>query len=219
MASISQRQVEFLKSQFLNSLGTQRPTNDLSVLEGILKQYAQVFLMEAIENLNKTNSIATGNIADDLTFTVEEVPGSYILSIGYPPESNAAKYYDFVNKGVSGVQNPTASPYAFKTINPSKKHVKAIEDWLLLGKSKVQATDVARYSPSRQESKSIGFRQVDDSKSLAYVIARSIKKKGIKATNFFDDAISTVFNDNFRLILSEALAADVQIQLTNTRLN
>lgn len=216
--NINKSQIEALKQSFLRSLGNNRSDFDLVVLNGVLEKYAEAFLEAAKSNLNKTNSINTGKIADDLTFSIEKGKGSYILSIGYPEDSDASKYYDFVNKGVAGVGKTTSSPYSFKTVNPSKKHVSAIEKWIQSGKAKVQVSDVARYGPTRQESKSIGFRKVEP-RSIAYVIARSIKKKGLEATNFFDDAIASVFNGDFRRILSEALAADVEIQLIKTKLN
>ena len=141
MATISQRQVQLLKSQFLQSIGQAREIVDLPVVEGILKEAAKVFLETAINNANKSNSIDTGAIVDDLTFTVEKGNG-YILSIGYPPDSPAAKYFDFINKGVAGVGKITDSPYQYKTRYPSKMHVKAIEDWLKRGKMKTSASDV-----------------------------------------------------------------------------
>lgn len=214
--NIGKSQVELLKLQFLKSLGGERGNDKLPVLDGILKRYAESFLQAAIDNLNKSNSIASGDIAGDLTFAIEQGSGKYVLSIGYPSESEASKYYDYINKGVSGVGKTTASPYSFKTVNPSRKHVAGIEKWIASGKAKVQASDVTRYSPTRQESKSVSFKN-SEPKSLAWVIARAVKKKGIKATNFFDDAIAEVFSGDFQKILSEALAADVEIQLIKTK--
>lgn len=212
MASISQRQVQLLKSQFLQSIGQSKDIGELPVVEGILKEVAKVFLETAVDNANKSNSIDTGAIVDDLTFTIEKGNG-YTLTVGYPPNSPAAKYFDFVNKGVAGVGKVTDSPYQFKSKNPSKAHVSAIAEWIKRGKMKTSASDVSRYGLTKQESKYVNLRQKGKTQSLAYVVARSIKIKGLKATRYFDDAIMTVFGDGFRKVLSEALAADISIQI------
>lgn len=232
MASISQRQVDLLRSKFLNSLGGNRDQFinfggnksevELPVVEGIIEQAALAFLEEANSNIDKAGSVYKGNMSSDLTFTVENTGSSYIINIGYNKDSIAAKYYDFVNKGVNGVEYDRASPYSFKTKYPNKKMATALLLWLRGGANAARNEDqVDNLSPLqiKRQGMLTKLRQSDDFKGLAYAISTSIKKKGIKATHFFDDAISTVFNDNFRMILSEALAADVQIQLTNTRLN
>lgn len=215
MASIQARQIDFLKSKFLQTLGQER--EELPVIQAIITDYAKLFLDEAAENLNKTNTNDTGTLNSELTFTVEKNQGGYIVSIGYPVGSKAAEYYDFINKGVAGVGKSTGSPYSFKTKNPSQKHISAIEQWLKRGKAKITATDVQRYGPTRQESKSYRFREQNASKSLAYIVARSTKIKGIKATRYFDDAITAVFGQDFIDIMSKALAADVALQITQTK--
>jgi hypothetical protein len=216
MASITKNQVSFLKTKFLNELGEQKATDNLPVVEGILQEYAKAFLKTAIDNLEKSGSVASGLTSTDITFAISQVSGSYIISIGYPKGSKASKYYDFINKGVAGVGKTTDSPYAFKSKYPSQEHVSAIKSWLKFGKAKIMATDVSRYGPTKNERKSSGLRKKDITKSLAYMIASSVKRKGIRATHFFDDAIKTTFDKNFIGILSEALAADVSLQIIQT---
>lgn len=211
--SITQRQIDFLKSNLAGKLGSQK-SDELPVVEGILKEYAEAFLTEAIENLNKTNSVASGLTSSDLAFEFTKTGTSYILTVGYPSKSKASKYYDFINKGVAGVGKSIDSPYAFKSKNPSPDHVRAIEKWLSTGKAKITARDVTRYGPTKQESKF--FRAAASKESIAYAIAKSSKIKGIQATRFFDDAIASVFNKNFISIISKALAADVSLEIKQT---
>jgi hypothetical protein len=48
-------------------------------------------------------------------------------------------------------------------------------------------------------------------KSLAYVVARSIKKKGLKKTGFFDSAVDSFFGNDFTTAVSKIIGQDVRI--------
>ena len=54
-----------------------------------------------------------------------------------------------------------------------------------------------------------------DFKSLAYAVSVGIKKKGIKQTRFFDDAITKVFGKGFIKQVSQALNADISLKIIN----
>jgi hypothetical protein len=210
MASINQAQVEVLRSKFLQSLGQSKASFDTPVTDDIMAQYAKAFIDEANKNLNKHNTPASGAISDDLTFSVTNAGKQVIISVGYPAGSKAAGYYDFINKGVAGVGKPSPSPYRFRTIHPSKKHVAAIKQWLSFGKAKITATDVGKYGPTKSELKHFRFK---DSNPTAYAVATAVKKKGIDATHFFDDALTSVFNKDFLDVVGKAIGADVRLQI------
>ena len=99
--SISQLQNEILA--FLDTLGEERglftEVKDLQGLEKAIIEVASEFIKQVQENLNKAGKIDTGALATDITQS--EWDGNS-LSIGYPVGSEAAKYYDYVNKGVKG---------------------------------------------------------------------------------------------------------------------
>jgi hypothetical protein len=58
--------------------------------------------------------------------------------------------------------------------------------------------------------------KADSLKTLAYAISTGIKRDGLRATFFFDKAISDVFNKDFIADVALAVGGDVQIQIKQT---
>lgn len=212
--SITANQVKLLKDKFLQSLGSQRP-EALPVLDQILADYAKAFIDAAYANANKAGIVYKGSLNSDLTFKVVNTGRSYEISIGYPASSPAAEYYDFQNKGVAGVGKSIASPYSFKTLYPSRKMVSQIEEWVKFNGISSRAEDQTRNLSSLQTKR----KRLSDTEATAYSIAKGIKRKGIKQTLFFDNAIAQTFDKNFVATLSKALAADVSLKLIQTNGN
>jgi hypothetical protein len=93
-------------------------------------------------------------------------------------------YYDYVNKGVKGVQsqkNAPNSPYSFKHYGMSADGRKNIKDLIRRGKAMVQI----KQAPVGREKrgKSLEDQKVD---TLIY----NIKKYGIKRRPYFDEALA-----------------------------
>lgn len=205
-------QAAAIKDGFIASLGGKYDKVDkdtLPVIERILFDIGVEFTMKAKENLRKSKAIASGQLFDlSVPIVYQNAIGGYTLEVGYPINSKADKYYDFINKGVRGTKNNrqnAGTPYSFKT---SKKSipVKPIEDWLKLNKAKT--TSVKKYSKLGVERKAI-----KDKKSLASAIARGIHRNGLKATRYFDDALKILKDQDFIDALSEALKGDIVIKL------
>lgn len=207
--SITQAQVQFLKSKVLPTLGEDRGVK-LDVLEGILADYANAFIGTAVDNINKKGSVSKGVMASDLEFQVTRTGQSYEIAIGYPLTSPAAEYYDFQNKGVSGTKTKHPSPYSFKNAYPSRKMVSQILEWMKTANIQSRNED-QKFNQSKLQSKRQSMAEAQQ--ALAYGIAASIKRKGIKPTRFFDDAITSTFNNDFINVLGKALAADVSLKI------
>jgi len=207
--SISQAQAKAIADGFLAKLGQQKSDNpDMPVIEAMLLKYGAEFQQEAIDNLIANKSIASGNIAD-IRFQVTKFGTIYTLSMGYPKNEPASKYWDFVNQGVRGTKNIKAdnkTPYAFKS---SKKSipVSVVEGWLKY--NKLKTVSVKKYSKLGVELKAI-----DSKKSLAAAIARSIHTKGLRSTRYFDKAKKSVFGTDFQKVMNAALGFDVEIKIT-----
>ena len=93
-------------------------------------------------------------------------------------------YYDYVNKGVKGVQsqnNAPNSPYSFKNYGMSADGRKNIKDLIRRGKAmvKIKQAPVGR----EKRGKSLEDQKVD---TLIY----NIKKYGIKKRPYFDEAVA-----------------------------
>lgn len=206
--SISKAQAKAIADGFLNTLGEQpMKEGQMPVVETLLKQFGGEFITTAQENLRANGSIASGAI-NDIRMYFNKFGTTYSISLGYPKSEKASKYWDFVNKGVKGTKNIKAdskTPYKF---NPSKKSIpiSAVQGWL--GYNKLKATSVKPYRKLGVEAKAI-----DEKKSLAYVVARSIHRKGLRSTHYFDNAQKEVFGKNFYEVMEAAVGKDIQIKI------
>jgi hypothetical protein len=210
--SIAKAQIRELQTSFLQSIGDTEfdkvKPNDLPILERVLAIYGQAFNTRISKILDDEKITSSGKLANPSEPIITKFGNSYILSIGYEQGSEASKYYDYINKGVLGTTNEKAdanTPYKF---DKAKKAVNigAVEKWLSYNKLKTVA--VKKYSKLGVEAKAI-----ESKKSLAFVIARSIHRKGITSTHYFDRAVSQIFNKDFIADISLAIGGDVEIQI------
>jgi hypothetical protein len=209
--SISKAQIQALRDGFIQSLGgsfDKYKQGELPVLEDTLALYGKAFNDKITEILDKENITSSGKLAEPALPIITKFGTGYILSLGYEPGSEASKYYDFVNKGVKGTKNEKAdnkTPYAFKG-NKKAVPVSSIEKWL--GYNKLKSVSVKKYTKLGTEAKAI-----EGKKSLAFLIARSIHRKGLKSTRYFDRAVAQIFNKEFIENIAIAVGGDVQIQI------
>ena len=212
--SITKEQIHALRDNFIQSLGgsfDKVKDGDLPILEETLALYGQAFNDKIVEILDKENITSSGRLAEPALPIITKFGTGYILSLGYEPGSEASKYYDFVNKGVKGTKNEKAdnkTPYAFKG-NKKAIPVSSIEKWL--GYNKLKSVSVKKYTKLGTEAKAI-----EGKKSLAFLIARSIHRKGLKSTRYFDRAVAQIFNKQFIENIAVAIGGDVQIQIRQT---
>lgn len=207
MASIAQAQAEFLKQGGLNGGGMLRENvAELSELEKELSNYITTFLTTASDNLNKTNSVTTGELDRSLSFELVPNKNGYLINF------KALEYFKFVDKGVRGKgssEKNQTSPYKFRFINPSKSHVEAIKKWIQDNNLTAQVTDIKRwgtYKSREDKGKNMPL------KSAAWLVARNIKRKGLRATNFWSDAFDQTFKD-FGQKMSAALGKTITVNL------
>ena len=178
---------------------------ELSELEKELSNYISTFLTKASDNLNKTNSITTGDLDRSLNFELVPNKNGYLINF------KALEYFKFVDKGVRGAgtsRKNNTSPYSFKTITPSKNHVTAIEKWII--RNRLTATRRDLKGRTKRESKAID--PAKGRQQLAYIIAKSIKREGLYETGFWSDAFDETFKD-FGTKMSDALGRSITVNL------
>jgi hypothetical protein len=210
--SIAKAQIRELQQSFIQSIGDTEfdkvNPKDLPILERVLAIYGQAFNTRITEILDNENITSSGKLANPAEPILTKFGTGYILSVGYEQGSEQDKYFRFVNKGVLGTSNEKADPKTPYKFDKANKYVNigAVEKWLSYNKLKTVA--VKKYTKLGVEAKAI-----ESKKSLAFVIARSIHRKGITSTYYFDRAVSQIFNKDFVADVALAVGGDVQIQI------
>ena len=187
-----------LKSAFV-------PKNSIPLALQLVAEYVEAFERKVADELNRLDKVDTGNLASSIRFETTETKNGIIISVF------VNDYYKFIDSGVRGVgrnNKNTTSPYRFRYLNPSQSHVSAIRKWIARNGIKARVTDIKKYGAVGREN-----RQPKD-KSLAYIIARSIKSKGLERTGFWSSSIDQVFKD-FDVKMSQALGIDIRVNLEN----
>lgn len=217
--SISQLQNEILA--FLDTLGESKElftrVQDLKGLEKAIGEVVGEFIKQVQENLEKAGKIDTGALATDITQS--EWDGSSI-SIGYPAESAAAKYYDFVNKGVKGYDEKKSinrdSPYRFQNDKPSLAMQLAIAKWYRrnagFGRRETQKKNLSALQRKRKKLLKV-TNEADRLKSLAYATSINIKRRGLKKTGYFDNAVQKYFGSNFNKLIAKVVGKEIQVNI------
>lgn len=172
--------------EFLGGLGSSDRGDDIKLghTAKALIECGEFLIKKATANLQKKGHIATGETATSMhvanlqTQTTKMSLDVVLLST-----------YKFLDQGVRGTEGG-AGKYAFKTKFPSKKMATALLKWIRTRSMKGRT----KYKPKGAvEKKDVQLNKVvrsaDNFKSLAYAVATNIKKKGIKKTSFFSDAI------------------------------
>lgn len=197
-----------------NQRGGAVDEKELPIVEDFLAKSALDFITQVQDNINKKGLTSKGNMSE-LVYNVTNNNSAYLIEVGYTQDNPASKYYDYQNKGVAGVGKSIASPYAFKTLYPSRAMMTSILSWLNTAKTASSFKPNTKPSISKLERKRKALSKVPSRESIAYAISVSIKRDGIDQTRFFDDAIVKVFGKGFIKKASEALKADISIKIIN----
>ena len=189
---------------------------ELPFVEQTIINYAAKFIIQVQKNLIKANKTDTGRLETEIQQgDLIKADGSYLIDIGYLKTSEAAKYYDFVNKGVKGFYSGSPnSPYSFKSAYPSINGpmVTAIQKWVKRN-SKLARREDQKYNLSGLQKKRKSISELNTGRTTAYLIARKIKQRGLPKTGFFDNAIDEVFNEQFYSKMAKAVGGDLRVYI------
>ena len=160
----------------------------LDLFGQILLEWGMDLIEKARANLVEQDKISFGDLSDSFNANVSFAGTTYKLSI------SMADYFDFVNKGVQGApgggpKNNTTSPYRFSGKYRSIP-VSVVKRWIIQN-GLVNRTDKYRVAQNVYKRKRLDIAP-DPEKQLnqtAWRIARSIYKKGIKYSGYWDDAV------------------------------
>ncbi|MEO7535869.1 MAG: hypothetical protein ABIU30_18555 [Ferruginibacter sp.] len=168
-------------------------------LEAVMMQYGELFVKVFADELDKQDANASGLLTSKTRFEFS-IAGNFYQTKFYMPS-----YAKFVDEGVQGIDPALSknltSPYRFKFLTPSKKHIEALEKWI----AEKNVTAIITV-PKGIISKTLS------QKSLAYAIGYSIKKRGLKATYFKKTVIERLIDD-FKADVAKAVNEDVTVNI------
>ena len=179
----------------------------LNTLEATIGQYALEVIEAAQANLDAEDKVSSGNLAS--SFELKKVGSGKKFAI----EVWAADYLKFVDLGVQGYDATkninTTSPFRYKR-EGKPIPVNVIEKWIIRNRLSASAKDVKKYGGIKKERKAIASNI--SRRTLAFMIGRSIKKKGLERTGFWTKAWDATFKD-FNEQIAKAVGSDIQITL------
>jgi hypothetical protein len=232
--SISAIQKEALREGFLDQFSRNRSNyleaGDAPITEYLIAEAASNFILQAVENLNRLGKTDTGELEKSLSRgeIIKIGQSSYEVSLGYPSDSKAAKYYDYVDKGVQGWQSATKapnSPYKYGKPKPRKKTlgdvatsspmVEALKGWAKRQNLAFQAEDQKQGLNARQRKRKGVAKSVQEIglDRFAYFAARKIKREGLETTRYFSGAVEDFFGKEFAQAVAKTIAADIRIYI------
>lgn len=161
--------------------------------ENYLRHFAKSVLRQAKNILKKKNKVVSGKLLNSLKYRLEATSKGYNLIF------KGSKHASFIDKGVSGTKvtrtfqnifgKRQRSPFKYSNKQPPAS---ALDKWI-----------VRKGIAPRTETGQFMSR-----KSLQFLIARSIKSKGLAATSFFSKPMSIELA-NFDTELLKAFKTDV----------
>lgn len=185
-----------------NDRGDAMPMNKTA--ETLVKMAGHL-IGEAQNNLDKSGSTAKGELESSLHATDIQADGKR-MSI----DIMILDRYVFIDKGVNGVEHSQGSPYSFKTKKPSIGMKNSIKSWL-----RRRGARAMKYTAiSKTERKDQGIKRMktkaDSQDGLAWAVATSVKKKGIRATKFFTKAVKSTEKE-----FKKEIAAGFKLDIIN----
>ncbi|MGN6416112.1 MAG: hypothetical protein ACTHMC_01380 [Pseudobacter sp.] len=198
--SISTAQAEALAEGFFDGLGSDEEFQPIETASTLI-QLAGDLVGTAQENLNKVDRVSSGALSESIKILNPEVVKETIRV-----DIQALDYYRFVDQGVKGTRGGSGK-YSFKNERVGKRMLTALRKWVI--KENLKARTTRKYKAiSKREAKR--KRITETSNSIAYAIGKSIKRKGLKRTMFFTDAVISTQNK------LKDLAAPFKIDILNT---
>lgn len=191
---------------------------DLPALSQFLLKTAKIFIEEAVGRLERQGRVYTGGLSENLTFEEEYTATESKITIGYPIGSKQSEYFEFVDEGVRGFDSGTPnSRFFFKSRRAGSKMANAIFLWLETSKKlTMKETPRTSKSPYQRRRRKIGkmANELTKKKSFAYMVATSIKKKGLKKSGYFTDTVKSVLGSEFAQGVAKIISAEVQVNIT-----
>lgn len=196
---------------------------DFDKVGELVFNFASDILKDLQSNLRDRGINASDNLSQSITFEPLK-----IMKTGIVFELMLDSYYKYVDKGVKGANSSELAPNSpFKYSNkipPVSKLRQWIRDKPLVIKTSIdlikrdskgnpiinkKTGKIMKKRPSTAEKETIE----SEIEKVAFLMAEGIRRKGLKATNFYSDVVNEERFNKFAKELSEAFKQDIIISL------
>jgi hypothetical protein len=196
---------------------------DFNKVAELVKDFANDLVKDLQANLFKSNINASNNLSQSITFEPLR-----IYKTGIVFELMLDSYYKYVDQGVKGADESLRapnSPFQYRDKIPPKSKLK---QWIadkplsirtsvdLIKKDKKgnslinkKTGKVMKRRPSTIEKTTIN----DEIEKVAFLMAENIRRKGLKATNFYSSVVNEERFEKFKKEISEAFKQDIIISI------
>lgn len=187
---------------------------DFDKVGELVFDFANGLLKDLQENLVKSDAMATGNLYQSINFEPLKITKTGIMF-----ELIMDSYYKYVDQGVKGADSSEKAPLSpFKYSNkrpPVSKLKQWIRDKPINIKTSVDLTKLNKKGlPVKRRATAQEKQTIEgEVEKIAFLIAEGIRRKGLKATNFYSDVVNEERFNKFAKELSEAFKQDIIISL------
>lgn len=164
------------------------------IIANILAEWTQELIDDMTRDLQSRTKSKANALAQSIT------PDYIVTGQGVSMNLFIADYYRFVDEGVSGTeQGIPGAPFNFKYKRAGTKFAKAISGWI----AQASVPDKTRK----------GKFDANKPSPLAYAIATSIKKRGLKPKLFFKSNLTQDRIDDLKARIAKQLSREINITL------
>ena len=160
----------------------------------ILENYKQIIIDALADSLEKNDRVAKGGLVQSISINIRSFATNMVMEI------SMADYWKYVDGGRQKGSKMPPIDAMLKHIANRGINYKGIQNTYKNKKGQI----VKRKKPLAKE-KAL--------RTLAFLIGRGISRKGIKPTNFVDEAFDNDILDNMSKDLSTALGREILIDL------
>lgn len=176
----------------------------------ILENYKQIIIDAIADSLEKNDKVVQGLLVQSISINIRSFATNMVMEI------SMADYWKFVDRGVDGYERRVGSPYKYnKNGKPIPKeamlkHIanRGITPRISNLKKEKQIKSLKNKTVKKALKQKTKQNRLD---SMAWAMGVNLKKKGIKPTNFVDEAFDNNILDNMSRDLSTALGREILI--------
>lgn len=142
----------------------------------VLNNFKKVVIKAARANLTRKDKIVSKGLYESLQGEVEVMPNSFYMSL------SMEDYGEYQDKGVSGTEKKYNTPYSYS----SRSNLIGLE---------YHSGIFAKWARFRGMQPRLANGRFGSYKTMGFILANSIKKKGIKPSLFFTKPFEAAFKN------------------------